>query len=41
MENKIKRTPRDKEPELKLRGDKIAGNRYYSKDFLHKELSLV
>ena len=35
--NKIIPTPRDKHPDPKLRGDRISGERYYSKEFMQKE----
>jgi len=34
---KIIPTPRDKHPDPKLRGDKISGERYFSKEFMQKE----
>ena len=41
--NKIIPTPRDKHPDPALRGDRISGERYYSKEFMQKEwdLSLI
>ena len=33
----IQPTPREKHPDPELRGDKISGERYYSKDFMLKE----
>ena len=30
-------TPRTKHPDPALRGDKITGDRYYSKEFMQKE----
>ena len=35
--NKIIPTPRDKHPDPELRGDRISGERYYSKEFMQKE----
>jgi len=34
---KIKPTPRDHQPDPVIRGDKISGERYYSKNFMEKE----
>ena len=34
---KIQPTPRDHQPDPIIRGDKISGERYYSKDFMEKE----
>ena len=33
----FKPTPRTKHPDPVIRGDKITGDRYYSKDFMKKE----
>ena len=41
MKSNIKNTPRDKEKEPVLRGDKITGDRYYSKEFLKNEFDFV
>ena len=33
----FKPTPREKHPDPVIRGDKITGDRYYSKEFMQKE----